>query len=338
VKEALQALVDGRDLDAATIEASIGSMMEGAASPAQIGGFLACLSAKGETVVELVAAVRALRARCVAVRVQGPLVDLCGTGGDGLGTFNISTAASFVAAAAGARVAKHGNRAASGPVGAADVLEALGVALELSPERSAQAIERFGIAFLFAPSFHPAMRNVAPVRRDLGIRTVFNLAGPLANPAGVTRQLIGVYSPRWLEPVARAALELGAERVMVVHGDDGSDELSPAGPTRVVEGHRGALRTYDVDPATLGITACAVEDLAGGSLARNVEIVRCVLGGAKGPCSDAVALNAGAALYVGGLADSLENGLALARRVLVTGKGLRLLEEYAVFSRSGITA
>jgi anthranilate phosphoribosyltransferase len=335
VKEALRALVDGRDLEAATMEAAIGTMMDGESTPAQIGAFLAALAAKGETVEELVAAVRAMRARGVRVRAPGPLVDLCGTGGDGLGTFNVSTAASFVAAAAGARVAKHGNRAASGSVGAADVLEALGARLEIGPEDAVEAIRRFGIAFLFAPFFHPAVRHVATVRRELGFRTVFNLTGPLCNPAGATRQLLGVFSSRWLEPVARAARELGAEHVLVVHGCDGSDEITPTGPTRAVELEGGRLRTFDIDPSDLGVPACNTRDLAGGSLEHNAEIVRSVLAGAKGPCADATALNAGAALYVAGVATDLADGVSRARRVLEAGKAAALLDAYAAFTRAG---
>jgi len=333
VKDALRSLIEGKDLDAAAMEAAVGTMMDGGATPAQIGAFLAALSAKGETIDELVAAVRAMRSRGVRVRVQGPLVDLCGTGGDGLGTFNVSTAASFVAAAAGARVAKHGNRAASGSVGAADVLEALGARLDVGPEKAAEAIGRFGIAFLFAPLYHPAVRHVAGPRREIGIRTVFNLTGPLCNPAGATRQLLGVFSPRWLEPLARAARELGAERMLVVHGCDGSDEITPTGPTRAIELKDGKLRTFDIDPSDLGIPACGLGDLVGDSLERNAAIVRSVLDGDKGPCADATALNAGAALYVAGVASDLADGVARSRSVLAAGKAGRLLDEYAAFTR-----
>jgi len=333
VKDALRLLIEGKDLDAAAMEAAVGTMMDGGATPAQIGAFLAALSAKGETIEELAAAVRAMRSRAVRVRAQGPLVDLCGTGGDGLGTFNVSTAASFVAAAAGARVAKHGNRAASGSVGAADVLEALGARLDVGPERAAEAIQHFGIVFLFAPLYHPAVRHVAGPRREIGVRTVFNLTGPLCNPAGATRQLLGVFSPRWLEPIARAARELGAEHLLVVHGCDGSDEITPTGPTRAVELKNGKLRTFDIDPSDLGIPACNLGDLAGGSLERNAAIVRSVLDGEKGPCADATALNAGAALYVAGVASDLADGVARSRSVLAAGKAGRLLDAYAAFTR-----
>lgn len=332
MKDTLRALVEGKDLDSAAMENAVGTMMDGGATPAQVGAFLAALAAKGETVDELVAAVRAMRARGVRVHAPGPLVDLCGTGGDGLGTFNVSTAASFVAAAAGARVAKHGNRAASGSVGAADVLEALGARLDVDAAKAGEAIRRLGIAFLFAPLYHPAVRHVAGPRRELGFRTVFNLTGPLCNPAGATRQLLGVFSSRWLEPVARAAKDLGAEHVLVVHGCDGSDEITPTGPTRAVELKDGRLRTFDIDPSDLGIPACGIGDLAGGSVERNAAIVRSVLEGAKGPCADVTALNAGAALYVAGVATDLPDGVARARGVLEAGKAAALLDGYTAFT------
>jgi len=331
VKEALRALVDGRNLDTATMEAAVGRMVDGHATPVEIAAFLTALAAKGETVDELVAAVKVLRARSIGVRATGTLVDLCGTGGDGLGTFNVSTAASFVAAAAGARVAKHGNRAASGSVGAADVLEAAGARLEISADVAAQAIERIGFAFLFAPAFHPAVRNVAGPRREIGIRTVFNLTGPLCNPAGATRQLLGVSSSRWLEPMAEALLRLACHRALVVHGSDGSDEITPTGPTRAIELNEGRLSVTDIDPSDYGVAACTVADLTGGSAADNAQVLRAVLGGARGPCADATALNAGAALYVAGLGDSIKDGVAIARQVLAAGKGAEVLDRYVAF-------
>ena len=333
MKDALRTLVDGRDLGADEMEAAVGMMVDGGATDAQIGAFLAALAAKGETVEELVAAVKALRARALRVHVRGPLVDLCGTGGDGLGIFNVSTAASFVAAAAGARVAKHGNRAASGSVGAADVLEAAGATLELSPERAAQAIERLGFAFLFAPAFHPAVRHVVGPRREIGFRTVFNLTGPLCNPAGARRQLLGVYSSRWLEPMSNALARLDCEHALVVHGGDGSDEITPTTLTRVVEVRAGATRAFDVDPSDFGIAACSVQDLAGGSASDNARMLRAVLGGERGPRADATALNAGAALYVAGIQVSLAQGVDAAKRVLASGSALMLLDRYVELSR-----
>jgi anthranilate phosphoribosyltransferase len=336
MKDALRALVEGRDLAVAEMEVAVGSLVDGKATDAQIGAFLAALAAKGETVDELVAAVGVLRARARKVRASGTLVDLCGTGGDGLGTFNVSTAASFVAAAAGARVAKHGNRAASGSVGAADVLEAAGAKLELEPERAASAIESLGIAFLFAPAFHPAARKVAGPRREIGIRTVFNLTGPLCNPAGATRQVLGVFSPRWLEPMAKALARLGCEHGLVVHGADGSDEITPTAPTRVVEVHGSVVRAYDLDPSDFGVAACSLRDLAGGTASENVQMLRAVLAGASGARADATALNAGAALYVAGVRESIAEGVSAARRVLASGKALSLLDTYVEFTqRSG---
>jgi anthranilate phosphoribosyltransferase len=310
------------------MQTAVEELVDGQATAAQVGAFLAALAAKGETVDELVAAVLVLRARARKVRVAGPLVDLCGTGGDGLGTFNVSTAASFVAAAAGARVAKHGNRAASGSVGAADVLEAAGVKLELEPERAARAIEKLGFAFLFAPAFHPAARNVSGPRREVGFRTVFNLTGPLCNPAGAERQLLGVFSPHWLEPMADALARLGCVHGLVAHGADGSDEITPTALTRVLEVRGGAIRSYDIDPSELGIAACSLRDLAGGSAADNALMLRAVLAGENGPRADATALNAGAALYVAGVRDSIADGVAAAKSVLASGKALSLLDSY----------
>ncbi len=333
MKAALRSLVEGRDLGPAEMESVIGTIVDGAATDAQIGAFLAALAAKGESVDEIVATATVMRSRALSVRVDGPLVDLCGTGGDGLGTFNVSTAASLVAAAAGARVAKHGNRAASGSVGAADVLEAAGAKLELTPELAAEAIRQLGFAFLFAPAFQPAMRNVAQPRRQIGIRTVFNLTGPLCNPAGARRQLLGVFSPRWLGPMAKALERLGCEHAFVVHGGDGCDEITPTGPTRVVEVRDGATRAFDIDPSELGIAACSVRDLAGGSASDNAAQLRAVLGGERGPCADATALNAGAALYVAGVRDSFKEGVATAQAVMAGRKALTLLDAYVDLTR-----
>jgi anthranilate phosphoribosyltransferase len=328
VKAGLRSLVEGRDLPSAEMESIIGTIVDGGATDAQIGAFLAALAAKGESVDEIVATATVMRSRALRVRVEGSLVDLCGTGGDGLGTFNVSTAASFVAAAAGARIAKHGNRAASGNVGAADVLEALGAKLELSPELAAEAVRRLGFVFLFAPAFHPAMRNVAKPRREIGIRTVFNLTGPLCNPAGARRQVLGVFAPRWLAPMANALVRLGCEHALVVHGGDGSDEITPTAPTRAIEVRDGSTRAFDIDPSELGIAASSVRDLAGGSASDNAARLRAVLGGERGPCADATALNAGAALYVAGIRESFSDGVATAQAVLAGRKALSLLESY----------
>jgi len=328
VKTALAALVAGRDLADSEMASAMAILMDGAATAAQVGAFLTALRTKGETVEEMVAAVRVLRERAVELRTTTPVVDTCGTGGDGLGTFNVSTAAAFVAAAAGAKVAKHGNRAASGHVGAADVLEALGAAIELGPEAASRCLERCGITFLFAPLYHPAVRHVAAVRRELGFRTLFNLTGPLCNPAGARRQVIGLFSPDWLMPVAETLRRLGSEHVLVVHGGDGSDEITPAAETRVVELAGDTIRSYEIAPEDFAIARCLPEDLAGGDAATNARMLREVLAGASGARSDATALNAGAAIHVAGIAASLAGGVARAREILRSAEALRVLEAF----------
>jgi anthranilate phosphoribosyltransferase len=328
MKEALARLVEGCDLTESEMTEAVRSIMDGAATPAQIGAFLAALRAKGETADELVAAVRVLREKAVPVVVPQPVIDTCGAGGDGLGTFNVSTAASFVAAAAGARVAKHGNRAASGKVGAADVLEAAGARIDLGPEAAARCLERCGIAFLFAPAYHPAVKNVVGVRRELGFRTLFNLTGPLSNPAGARRQVIGLFSRDWMDRVAEALKRLGSEHVLVVHGADGSDEITAAGETHVVELIGGEVRRYDIEPEAFGLARCATGDLKGGDAAANAAMLRAVLGGESGPCADVTALNAGAAIYVAGLSATLAGGVARAREILRSGDALRVLDAF----------
>jgi anthranilate phosphoribosyltransferase len=328
VKQALARLVAGADLSAAEMGSAMSTIMDGEASPAQAGAFLAALAAKGETVEEMVAAVQVLRERAVTLRTTAPVIDTCGTGGDGLSTFNVSTAASFVAAAAGAKVAKHGNRAASGRVGAADVLEALGARIELGPEAASRCLERCGLAFLFAPLYHPAVRHVALVRRELGFRTLFNLTGPLCNPAGARRQVIGLFSNDWLLPVAEVLRRLGSEHVLVVHGGDGSDEITAASSTFVVELKGGEIREYEVAPEDFGIGRCAQDALKGGDAAENAKMLREVLAGASGPRADVTAMNAGAAIHVAGIAATLAGGVARAREILSAGEALRVLEAF----------
>lgn len=336
MKAALARLVEGRDLAAVEMEAAVGDIMDGRATASQVGAFLAALRAKGETVEELVATVRALRERAMPLAVATPVIDTCGTGGDGLGTFNVSTGAAFVAAAAGARVAKHGNRAASGKVGAADVLEALGARIELGPDDARHCLEATGIAFLFAPLYHPAVRHVAAARRELGFRTLFNLTGPLCNPAGARRQVIGLFSPDWLLPVAEALRHLGSEHVLVVHGGDGSDEITPAASTSVVELRGEEIRTFEIEPEDFAIARCRPGDLAGGDAAENAKLLREVLGGKRGPCADAVALNAGAAIHVAGLAATLAGGVARAREILAAGMALGVLDAFVRESRATV--
>jgi anthranilate phosphoribosyltransferase len=275
---------------------------------------------KGERADEIAGAARAMRRYGTRVAIQREVVDTCGTGGDMRGTFNISTAAAFIAAGAGLVIAKHGNRAMSGAVGGADVLEALGVRLDLSPEQVGACLEQVGIGFLFAQVFHPAMRHVAAPRREIGVRTVFNLLGPLTNPAGAKAQLLGVFAREWVEPLAHALQRLGSRRAMVVHGEDGLDELSLTTPSLVAELRDGAVHCYRFDPDSLGLRRCAPTDLAGGDAARNAEILRAVLDGAGTPAQmDIALLNAAAVLYVGGAADTLAAALPLARTAVDNG-------------------
>jgi anthranilate phosphoribosyltransferase len=326
ISETIDRLLAGDALSAGDTEAAVGLVMRGEADPAQIAGLLVALRAKGETVDELVGAARAMRAHVVEVRpARDDLVDTAGTGGDGAGTFNISTTAALVAAACGCAVAKHGNRAASSRSGSADVLEALGVPIALTPGQAARMIELYGFGYLHAPDHHPAMRHAGPVRRSLGVRTVFNLLGPLTNPAGARRQLIGVYAPQWVEPMGQALAALGCEHGMVVHGQPGIDELSPCGATTVATVRGGVVTVSELDARDLGIELCALSDLAGGDPQRNAEIALAVLAGEEGPAADATALNAAAAIVVAGRAADLGEGLELARKALRSGAAMATL-------------
>jgi anthranilate phosphoribosyltransferase len=326
ISETIERLLAGDALSAGDTEAAVGLVMRGEADPAQIAGLLVALRAKGETVDELVGAARAMRAHVVSVRpARDDLVDTAGTGGDGSGTFNISTTAALVAAACGCAVAKHGNRAASSRSGSADMLEALGVPIALTPEQAAGMIDRYGFGYLHAPAHHPAMRHAGPVRRSLGVRTVFNLLGPLTNPAGARRQVIGVYAQQWVEPMAHALVQLGCEHGMVVHGQPGIDELSPCGATTVATVRDGAVTLSELDARELGVPLCALSDLAGGDPQRNAEISLAVLGGGQGPAADATALNAAATLVVAGRAADLGEGLEAAREALRSGAAMATL-------------
>jgi anthranilate phosphoribosyltransferase len=326
ISETIDRLLAGDALSAGDTEAAVGLVMRGEADPAQIAGLLVALRAKGETVDELVGAARAMRAHVVAVRpARDDLVDTAGTGGDGSGTFNISTTAALVAAACGCAVAKHGNRAASSRSGSADMLEALGVPIALTPEQAAEMIDRHGFGYLHAPAHHPAMRHAGPVRRSLGVRTVFNLLGPLTNPAGARRQLIGVYAAQWVEPMAHALVQLGCEYGMVVHGQPGIDELSPCGATTVATVRDGSVTITELDARELGVDLCALSDLAGGEPERNAEITLAVLRGEAGPPADATALNAAATLVVAGRAADLAEGLVAAREALGSGAAMATL-------------
>ena len=334
LREAIQIAVEGRHLSRAQAAAAVDSMLDGTAPASLIAAFLVALRAKGETPDEIAGAAQALRAR--AARVEVPLdrlIDTCGTGGDGAHTFNISTAAAFVAAAGGARVAKHGNRAASSKCGSADVLAALGAEVELSPDGVAACIQECGIGFLFAPRHHAAMRHVAPVRKELGIRTLFNLLGPLANPAGARRQLVGVPAPHLVPVLAQTLVELGAERAFVVHGG-GLDEISPAGPTRVAEVRGGRVREYEVTPEELGVSRGAVEDLRGGDADRNAALLRDVLRGEDGVRRSAVLLNAGAAIAAAEVCETMRDGVRLAEKAIDSGAALDRLEQFVRATRA----
>jgi anthranilate phosphoribosyltransferase len=326
-----------RALSVAEAEWAFGEIMEGRASEVQIAALLVATRTRGAVADEVAGGVRALRRAMIPVVAAGDtLVDTCGTGGGGLTTFNISTAAALVAAAAGARVAKHGNRSFTSRCGSADVLESLGVRLDLSPEQEAEVLDLAGIVFMFAPLHHPAMRHVGPVRRELGMPTLMNLLGPLTNPAGVKRQVVGVADPALLELVAGALRLLGHERALVVHGEPGLDELSPLGPTRVVELRDGVLTRWDFDPRdALGWEPGDPDELAGAEPDENArKIERVLKGELAGAARAAVALNAGAALYVAGLADTLREGALLAETTLREGDGWRRLELFRDASRS----
>jgi anthranilate phosphoribosyltransferase len=313
----------------------MGEIMEGKATPAQIGGFLVALRLKGETAAEIAGCAEAMRAHVLAVKPKrADLVDTAGTGGDGAGTFNISTAAALVAAAAGAGVAKHGNRAVSSSSGSADVLEAFGFQLELPAERIERSIDELGFGFLFAPSHHPAMRHAAPVRRELATRTVFNVLGPLTNPAGARAQVVGVYAPELVPTIATVLSRLGARRAFVVHGAGGIDELSPAGPNLVCEVAGGKVRRREIDPGDFGIPRCRPSDLAGGSPEENAGTIREIFAGAKGAKREAVLLNAGGAVAAGGHARDLEEGYRVASEALDSGAAGARLEELIAFSQA----
>jgi anthranilate phosphoribosyltransferase len=339
IQSAISELMDGRDLSQEGARDVMRSIMDGEATPGQIGAFLVALRIKGETADEIAGCAEAMREHVLVVRpARTDLVDTAGTGGDGAGTFNISTAAALVAAAAGAGVAKHGNRAVSSSSGSADVLEALGFNLELPPETIARSIDELGFGFLFAPTHHPAMRHAAPVRRDLATRTVFNVLGPLTNPAGARAQVVGVYAPELVPTIAEVLARLGAERAFVVHGAAGVDELSPAGPNLVCEVANGQVRRREIDPLDLGIDRCAPEELGGGDPADNAETIRRILSGAQGGKRDAVLLNAAGAIAAGGLARDLGEGVGLAREAIDSGAAGERLEALIAFSREPVPA
>ncbi len=336
IKGAIGAVVERRDLSEAEMAEVMRQIMTGGATPAQIGGFLVGLRMKGETVAEITAAARVMRELAARVEVGDlpHLVDTCGTGGDAAGTFNISTTAAFVAAGAGARVAKHGNRSVSSRSGSADVLEAAGVRLDLTPEQVAACIREVGIGFLFAPAHHGAMKHAIGPRREMGVRTVFNLLGPLTNPAGAPNQVIGVFDGRWVRPLAEVLARLGSRHVMVVHAEDGLDEISINAPTRVAELKAGEIREDVIDPEALGLTPAPLSAIAADSTADSLATLRSVLEGTPGPARDIVVANAGAAIYTAGLADTFPDGMERAAEAIDSGRALEKLERLVAFTQS----
>ncbi len=326
LKSLIQKVSTGATLSEDEIRTALEIMTDGHATGAQMGAFLMALRVRGETVDEITGASQMLRSRMHRVEAPADAVDIVGTGGDGHGTYNVSTCASLVAAGAGLKIAKHGNRSVSSISGASDVLQALGVKLDIPPAKVSQAIFEAGVGFMWAPMHHPAMKNWAPVRAELGIRTLFNLLGPISNPAGVKRQVVGVFSWQWVEPIAHVLNKLGATHVWVVHGHDGLDELTTTGSTDVAEVKDGQIRVFEVTPADAGLPPAKLTDLKGGDAKTNAAAIRDVLAGKPGPFRDIVLLNASAGLIVGGKAASLPQGVEIAARAIDTGAARRALE------------
>jgi anthranilate phosphoribosyltransferase len=317
---------------AAEAEAAFDRILSGESTPSQTGAFLMALRVRGETVEEITGAVRAMRGKMLRVEIDHAAIDIVGTGGDNVGTWNVSTLAAILAASCGVKVAKHGNRAASSKSGAADVLTALNVKVGLPPEHVARCIDEAGVGFMMAPTHHAAMRHVGPVRVELGTRTIFNLLGPLSNPAGVTRQVVGVFSAAWLEPIAETLKELGSGHVWVVHGEDGLDELTTTGPTHVVELKDGAIRRFSVSPADAGLKTSSIEDLKGGDPAVNAVALKGVLQGAKNAYRDIAVLNAAAGLIVAGKAGTLADAARMAEAAIDSGAAMKTLTSLVAVS------
>lgn len=330
LQQAIKKLVEFQDLTEEEAGEAMREIMSGSATPAQIASFLTALRMKGEKVEEILALARTMREFCLRVRpkVDDRLVDTCGTGGDRIKTFNISTCSMFVAAGSGVRIAKHGNRSVTSKAGSADVLEFLGAKIDLGPEGVERCIEQVGIGFMFAPVFHPSMKFALGPRREMGIRTVFNILGPLTNPAGAKGQLLGVYDSKLTEPMARVLEKLGVERAMVVHGLDGLDELSTLGRSRISELCNGQVRTYEISPEQFGLPRTNVEDLLGGGVEENAKILLQVLKGCSGPKRDIVLLNSAAAIWAGGLATDLQEGIKLAVQSIDSGNAYSKLFDF----------
>ncbi len=332
IKEAIHKVFKKENLTYEEAEAVMNEIMEGEASAVQMSSYLTALSMKGETVEEITASAAGMRAHCVRLLHDMDVLEIVGTGGDGANSFNISTTSSLVISAAGIPVAKHGNRAASSKCGAADVLEALGVNITISPEKSRELLEKIGICFLFAQNYHIAMKYVAPVRKELGIRTIFNILGPLANPAGANMELMGVYDESLIEPLAHVLANLGVKRALVVYGTDGLDEISLSAPTKICEVKDGTFTSYEITPEQFGLTRCKKEDLVGGTPAENAQITRDILSGKTGPKRDAVLMNAGAAIYMAGKAETIQDGIDVARNMIDSGKAAAQLEKFVKLS------
>jgi len=328
IEIAIRRIVDGQHLGRDEMHEVFGEVMDGRASDTQKSALLIALRMKGETADEITGAAMAMRERVTPLTIdRDRIIDTCGTGGDGRGTFNVSTVAALVAAGAGASVAKHGNRAVSSSCGSADVLAALGVNIDLDAARMSDVLRRTGISFLFAPKLHPAMGAVAAIRRELGVRTIFNVLGPLTNPAFARRQVLGVYSLHLVDLLAQVLLALGADHAMVVHSRDGLDEISISAPTHVCEVIDGELRSYELTPEELGIARRPLDAIAGGDARENARIARETLSGGNGACTEIVAANAGAALYVSGAAETIRDGVAMAREAIANGAAMAKLQE-----------
>jgi anthranilate phosphoribosyltransferase len=334
LKALIGQVATGAQLSREQSASAFDSMMSGEATPSQMGGLLMALRVRGETVDEITGAVAAMRAKMLPVKAPANAIDVVGTGGDASGSYNVSTCAAFIVAGAGVPVAKHGNRALSSKSGAADVLSALGVKIDIGPEEIARCIREAGIGFMFAPSHHPAMKHVGPTRVELGTRTIFNLLGPLSNPAGVKRQMVGVFSKQWVEPLAHVLKNLGSERAYVVHGSDGLDEITTSGPTTVAALENGTVRVFEINPEDVGLARAKPEALRGGDAEANATALKTVLEGKKSPYRDIAVFNAAAALVVAGVAKDLKAGVALAQKSIESGEAEGCLDRLIVVSNA----
>ncbi len=333
IKDAISLLISGQSLSSELAAAVMEEIMSGDATPAQLGSFLTALRLKGETVDEIIGFARTMRAKAIPVNADGPVVDVVGTGGDGSGTFNISTAAAFVAAAAGLKVAKHGNRAMSSQCGSADVLEACGVKIDLNAEQVRQCLQETGMGFMFAPTFHPAMKYAAATRREIGIRTVFNILGPLTNPAGAKAQVLGVANESLVKDMSLVLQGLGCLHTLVVHGEDGLDEITVSGKTLVCELKGNRMESYEISPEDFGISRASTDSLKGGTSQENADLLRGIFTGSRGPQRDVVVMNAAAALLAGDMVETLQKGVELAKEVLDSGRAISKLDQLVEFSQ-----